>query len=91
MKQNFSSHIWNKYSGINPLAIGLDISILAQTLRKMRYMNQKRRTLRNAWHFVEKKMEILQHVLKITVSVLTFKICFLGSSPACVLYTWCPE
>ena len=25
MKQNFSSHIWNKYSGINPLAMGLDI------------------------------------------------------------------
>jgi len=45
MKQNFSSHIWNKYSDINPLAIGLDISILAQTLGKMRYMNQKRRTL----------------------------------------------
>jgi hypothetical protein len=45
MKQNFSSHIWNKYSGINPLAIGLDIKILVQTFCKMHYMNQKRQTL----------------------------------------------
>jgi hypothetical protein len=45
--------------------------------------------------FCGEKMDIVQHVLKNALSVLValniYKICFLGSSPTCVLYTGWPE
>jgi hypothetical protein len=54
----------------NPLAPELDFKFWRTFYIKCKYiMDQKKVTLLNAQHFVEEKMEIMQHISKNSVSI----------------------